>query len=220
MTLNLGLNKMTRKIKLQLNDLSRIFTKIQSITNNNKNFGNTKKETLFLSYYDLDMEHIQSIHLLLVNELNGSAFALVRTFYEAFYRALWMNAYATDKEVDEIYNDKFKFNNMGSKILQLDSYYTGSAFFKDMKRGTWSIMSDYTHAGTNTLSRRFTDGKLIPNYRESEVLEVIVHIRETILLFAYTLVKIHEYSDEEAELLELIKSNNDISQEILDDIYE
>ena len=211
---------MTETIKNQLDELAKTVNSIPSILNSDKKFGNTEKETLFLAYHDLDMEHIEALHLLLRKELHGSAFALVRTFYETFYRALWMFAFATDEQVNKIRNGKYDFPNMGSKILELDSYYTGDEFFKNMKQGTWNNMCDYTHSGTCQLSRRWTNNELVPNYNENEILEVIIHTRKIILLFTYTLVKIHGYTDDEVKVLNLIENDNKNSQSILDTMYE
>lgn len=157
--------------------------------------GNTEKQTLFLAYFDIANEHIHSIYFLIQNSLNGSALALVRPFYETIYRALWMYAFATDDEVTAIRNGKFKFKNMGSKIKELDSFYTGNDFFTKMKKGTWEIMSDYTHSGTCQLSRRWTGDVLVSNYSENEILEVLIETRKALILFSYTLIKMHGYNE-------------------------
>jgi len=200
---------MTKEVLTQLNKLAQIQNEVQGLTNNGKPFGNTEKQTLFLTYLDIDNEHLRSLHLLILNDLNGSAFALVRTFYETFFRALWVNAYARDEQLEKIRNGKFNFmkdeGNMGSKIDKLDEYYTSSDYFQALKKGAWNIMSDYTHSGTCTLSRRWKDGKLEENYKESEILEVIVEVTEAYLLFTYTLFKIHGYTEEENGTLEILK---------------
>lgn len=196
---------MTKEVIAQLNKLAQIQNEVQCLTNNRKPFGNTEKQTLFLTYLDIDKEHLRSLHLLISNDLNGSAFALVRTFYETFFRALWVNAYAKDEELEKIRNGKFKFNNMGTKIKSLDKKYNTDDFFTNLKLGVWEIMADYTHSGAYQLSRRFKDGKLEENYTESEVLEVIVEVTEAYLLFTYTLFKIHGYTEEENETLEILK---------------
>jgi len=195
---------MTDKVINQLNELAKIANKISKLVNNGNPFGNTEKQTLFLTYFDINVEHLQSLHLLISNDCNGSASALVRIFYETFFRALWVNAFATPEQLEKIRNNKFEFKNMGSKIKQLDSYYTGTDFFKNLKDGVWGIMSDYTHSGSYQLSRRWTDGELITNYKESEILEIIIEVTKTYLLFANMLFKIHNYKEEEDKVLKIL----------------
>ena len=130
---------MTENIRMQLNQLGEISNQIADLINNGKAFGNTEKQTLFLAYFDINVEHLQSLHLLISRDLNGSALSLVRTFYETFFRALWVNAFATPEQLEKIRNNDFNFmkdeGSMASKIEKLDSYYTGNDFFKDLKNG-------------------------------------------------------------------------------------
>ena len=51
------------------------------------------KSLIITAYYSVIIEHHTSIHLLIKNSLYGSAFALVRTIYEPFYKAHWIHAY-------------------------------------------------------------------------------------------------------------------------------
>jgi len=210
---------MTGKVKNQLNELGKIVNQVSNLINNGKPFGNTERQTLFLAYFDIDVEHVQSLHLLISNDNIGSASALVRTFYETFFRALWVNAFATTEQLEEIRNNKFEFKNMGSKILQLDSHYTGTEFFKNLKNRVWGTMSDYTHSGSYQLSRRWTDGKLVPNYKENEILEIIIEVTKAYLLFANMLFQIHGYDKEKDTILDiLIKYKKEI-EPILNTIY-
>lgn len=195
---------MTKDIMTQLEELNSLLSKINSIFDE-KIIANTEKQTLFLTYYDLNIEHICSIYLLIQKNSYGSALTLVRPYYETFYRALWMYAFATDEEVEKIKNNKFEFKNMGSKILELDDFYTGSDLFKNMKKGTWRIMSDYAHSGACQLSRRWTGDILSPNYSKNEILEVLIETRKVLILFAYILVKIHGFNEE--KVLTLLENN-------------
>jgi len=115
--------------------------------------GNNERQTLLIGYFDICMEHIQSIHLLINNKLFGSAFALIRPFYETYYRALWMLKFATDTEVEGIATGKFTFSGMGTKIKELDTIYTGTDFFEQLKKNSWNAMCDYAHTGSLQLSR-------------------------------------------------------------------
>jgi len=150
------------------------------------------------------MEHIQSIHLLIKQKLYGSAFALVRPFYETYYRALWMLKIATNYEVEKIMKGKFNFLNMGTKIKELDSIYTGTDFFDNLKSNSWGAMNDYTHSGIRQLSRRWTNDELTPNYEETEIIEVLDATIMILLLFTFVVLKEHEYNDEAESINTLI----------------
>jgi hypothetical protein len=215
---------MTEKVKNQLNELGKIANQVSDLVNNGKPFGNTEKQTLFLAYFDIDVEHLRSLHLLISNDNIGSTSALVRTFYETFFRALWVNAFATPEQLEKIRNNDFNFmrdeGSMGSKIERLDSHYTDTKFFKNLKDGVWGIMSDYTHSGSYQLSRRWTDGELVPNYKENEILEIIIEVTKTYLLFANILFKIHNYKEEEDKVLDILIEYKKNTNPILEVIYE
>jgi len=166
--------------------------------------GNDERQTLLVAYFDICMEHIQSIQLLIKNKLFGSAFALVRPFYETYYRALWMLKFATEEQVEGIRTNKFNFPDMGTKIKELDTIYTGTDFFLLLKQNSWSAMCDYAHSGTLQLSRRWTENELEPNYEKDEIIEVIKGTRAILLLFAYVVLKEHGYEESSNRINSLI----------------
>ena len=107
-----------------------------------------------------------------------------------------MLKYATDTEVEGIANGKFTFPNMGSKIKDLDAIYTGTDFFEQLKKNSWSAMCDYAHTGRLQLSRRWTEDELEPNYKDGEIIEVIKGTETILLMFAYVVLKEHSYITE------------------------
>ena len=213
---------MSEEIIKNLNKLSNVANLISEIYEN-KVFANGEKESLFLTYFDLAEEHLMGIHLLLFKDLNGSAFALVRPFYETFFRALWVNAKATPTELEEIRNDEFKFKNMTKIAEDIDRFYIDENiyqdFFKNLKQVVWKIMSDFIHSGSNQLSRRWKNNKLEPNYTENEILEVIIEVTKTYLWFSYMLFKIHDYNDEAEKVLNIYNQYEKDTDFILEKIY-
>ena len=210
--------EMTDEVRRQLNRLSEILYQASVLKDNGKNFGNTERQTLFMTYLDLDEEHLRSLHLLISNNLNGTAFSLVRTFYETFFRAFWVNACATNLEVTELFNDSFRFPKMEKMIKALDVKYKSEGFFRDLADGAWIIMNDYTHSGICSLSRRWKDGKFEENYKEDEILEIIIAVTKTYLIFTARLFQIHGYSEEENKVLEIYKRYVDETKSILEKI--
>lgn len=116
---------MTEDVRINLTSAQSAFKSIIDLIEN-KVVGNNERQTLLIAYFDICMEHIQSIHLLISHKMYGSAFALVRPFYETYFRALWMLKFASDPEVEGIRNYTFHFPQMGSKINELDTIYTGT----------------------------------------------------------------------------------------------
>ena len=70
-------------------------------------------------------------------------------------------------------------------------------------------MCDYTHTGNLQLSRRWSGDELEPSYEDSEVIEVIKGSEIILLMFAYVVLKEHNYMDEaEAINSRIIKITN------------
>ena len=191
------------KVDDNLQDSKKVFETISSILQV-KRFGTNKRQVLLMSYFDICMEHIQAINLLVIHKLYGSSFALVRPFYDTFYRALWMLKCASDIQIDEIRNDKFKFSKMHKKIEEIDKAYTGTDFFKKLKESSWKTMCGYTHSGTPQLSRRWNGDELQPDYKEGEIIEVLRGTKTILLLFAFTILKEHNYPDDAEKINDLL----------------
>jgi len=197
---------MIEDINTSLKNAKSAFDSISDLLED-KVVGNNERQTLLVTYFDICMEHIQSIHLLINHKMYGSAFALVRPFYETYFRALWMLKFASEPQVEGIRNNTLHFPQMGSKINELDTIYTGTDFFQKIKHNTWSAMCDYAHSGTLQLSRRWKEDELEPNYEEAEIIEVLKGTRMILLLFAYVVLKEHEYQTESEKINTLIVSD-------------
>ena len=57
------------------------------------------KTRLLAGYVDIALEHHEAIWLLRESKLTGSAFALVRSVFDCWLRALWINACATELQI-------------------------------------------------------------------------------------------------------------------------
>ena len=190
---------MKKRIEDYLKDVQENFKKV-SLALADKEVANNERQLLLVSYFDIDMEHIQAIHLLIMQKLYGSSFALVRSFYETFLRALWMLKSATDDEIENIKNNQFKFPCTKKMVSDIDSEYMMTNFFEEFRSSSWATLCDYTHTGTLQLSRRWTEEELIPNYKDSEIIEVLKNTNNLILLFAIVVLQEHEYKNEVNEL--------------------
>ena len=198
---------MIKEVREQLNQLASVFNTISKFLEG-KIVGNNERQTLLVSYFDISMEHAQSIHLLMQNEFYGSAVTLLRPFYETYFRGLWMLKFANDKEIKGIYNNTFHFSSMGNKIKALDSIYTGTDFFEKLKTNIWNTLCDYNHSGILQLSRRWKKDELVPNYKDTEIIEAIEGTKIILLLFAYVVFTEHHFEAEAKRINELILNIN------------
>ena len=149
-------------------------------------YADDRRTMLLVGYTDLTFEHHQAIRQLVRAKLYGSAFALVRVLYDAFFRAHWMLKCASDEQVEEIAtSDDFKFPKIRPMVQAIDEAYQVDTYFSDLiGDGTLAAMHSYTHSGLRQLTRRFTGHSVEPNYGEKEVLEVLNSTTIAICLMA------------------------------------
>jgi hypothetical protein len=132
------------------------------------------KTILLTTYIDITKEHHEAISLLIKTKLAGSAFALMRVLFDTVFRALWLNACATEEEVEQVArDDKFKFPKMDKMVVFIDQQYATGGFFASFYDASWASMCSYAHSGLLQLTRRITGGNVLPNYSEDDVVEVL-----------------------------------------------
>ena len=145
-------------------------------------YPNVDKSLILLAYQSIVVEHHTAIHLLIQNNLYGSAFALVRAIYEPLYHAQWVNACATEEQIKKIIKGKDVFPKMYKIVKDIDSAYGTGDFWQMIKRNSWSAMNDYTHTGIRQIGRRFKNDEVLPDYDSSEIIEVLNSTNMALLL--------------------------------------
>jgi hypothetical protein len=165
------------------------------------------KETLILSFLDMSFEHMRAILFLLERELTGSAFALIRPFYETIFRGLWiLSDNGSTKNIEKILNDKSTYPPTYTMMDNLDNFYTRTDFFTSIHKDWWSSLCDYTHTGIRQLSRRWnSDGSLQSNNSDDEIIEVLVNMRKIFLVFTYSIAKFFKLESEMDNIVKLSK---------------
>ena len=154
------------------------------------------KNLLLIAYHSILVEHHDSIHLLIENQLCGSAFALVRALYEPLYRAHWVNACATEKQIEKIIKGKDIFPNMKTMVEEIDQKYDTNDFWQVVKKNSWAAMNDYTHSGMRQISRRFVQDGVESNYDVAEIKEVLDGTNVALLLMALFFFNVYKKPDE------------------------
>ena len=128
------------------------------------------------------IEHQESALLLVMHKKVGSAFALSRPIVEGTYRGLWINACATDEEVEK-FNKGDKIDlTFGQIAAALDPAHNTGDFFQDFKNRSWTALNSYTHGGMLQLGRRFTKHEVVNNYREGEIYEMSTVVTTCVLI--------------------------------------
>ena len=140
------------------------------------------KNRVLAGYVAIALEQHKGICLLKDNGLRGSALALVRTVMDPWLRALWINAIATDQQIEEAWVDKLRFPKPHEMRAQIQQAYFGHAdqdaefvvqkFFKVLRKA-WSITSSYTHSGGRQIARRFTGDEVKPSYSDVETAQAL-----------------------------------------------
>jgi hypothetical protein len=152
-----------------------IGTRLRELLERHEYLGDTTKMVMVIGYVDLAFEHHNAIWLLMERKLTGSALALVRPVIDAWLRGLWINAIATDEEVELASRDKLRFPPMRQMYEDIKPVYSPSdaseevnELFQYIER-LWKILSSYTHPGARQLARRFTGTQVKPSYTDLEL---------------------------------------------------
>jgi hypothetical protein len=95
---------------------------------------------------------------------------------------LWINACATDEEIEK-FNKKDKIDlDFGKIAAALDPAHNTRDFFQDFKNRAWKALNSYTHGGMLQLGRRFTQHEVVNNYTDSEIYEMTTTATTCVLI--------------------------------------
>ncbi|MBA5865372.1 MAG: hypothetical protein GDA67_01600 [Nitrospira sp. CR1.3] len=136
-------------------------------TNNRRYPGGVRARTAH-AILQQTMDIDDAILLLLEARLPGPAYALARPLLEGYIRGIWIQHYASDKEIE-------KFSNGNSpdlpKILQAigNDTLSGSEWIQNTKRANWKAFCDLTHGGSEHVKRRNTLHTIEPKYPQREL---------------------------------------------------
>lgn len=157
------------------------------------------KNMLMLGYVLIAIEHHRAIWLLKEADLYGSAFALVRPVFDAWLRALWINAIATPEQITRASksHDELRFPKVEKMLADIKPVYFGNAeqnperakivddlfYFligpdpKDKAdprvTSLWKVLHGYTHPGARQLARLFTGTEVKPNYTQLDIAQAL-----------------------------------------------
>ncbi len=130
---------------------------------------------LILAGACLDMagEHHKSIILLIANNLTGSAFALLRSQFEAYIRGNWIFKCAYEDEIKE-----FKIGNAPRNIQKLindleETRTFNTRIISRSKESIWKIFNGFTHTGIEQISNRILAETIEPDYSYTDICQAV-----------------------------------------------
>ncbi len=159
-----------------------------------------------IGFISLLIEHHESILLLTMHDMVGSASALLRPVVEGSYRALWVNLPATDAEVNK-FNERDEIDlRFGEIAAALDTAYDMEGFFQNLKDRTWKYLNSYTHGGMQQIGRRFVKNEVANNYSEAEIYEMTTTATTIILLAVSFFLKRQGHMDSGDEIQSFLET--------------
>jgi len=122
---------------------------------------------------DVAREHNKAIVLLVAHNHYGSAFALARLIFEAYVRGVWLWRCASVTEIQRYKTGKLKkeFGELIQDVEKLDGFE--ECVLSDIKTRSWKMLNSFTHSGYDQVMRRNTDTTIEPNYKDSEILDLL-----------------------------------------------
>ena len=124
--------------------------------------------------YGICLEHREAVLLLVEHDCRTSAYALLRSVYEAYMRGLWAEECADESALAQIVRTK-ELPTMDTVTKQLDKV-GGDATFAQSKAKVWRAMSHYAHGGLRQLERWASSDGIGPRHPDGETVEVLHHV--------------------------------------------
>lgn len=136
------------------------------------------------------LEHHHAIVILLREARIASAFALVRSQFEAYVRGVWFVECATDVQLNSFLSDKSrpKIEQLLCAIEEQPAF--DSKELSGIKATNWKSMCSYIHTGWHQVSRWITSEAIEPRYSREEIVEVLDFVNGFGLLAAFGVAKL------------------------------
>jgi hypothetical protein len=145
----------------------------------------------------ISIDHHAAIELLIEYGHRGSAAALVRPQFEAFLIGAWLHRCATDQKARKFLEDKNP-PKLTAMIGELETYDYVKCGLSILNQKIWKGLCSYTHTGGLHVARRLTPTKIIANYSDEEMMDMLEVSNLVALIASY-------------EISELAKNKNSVN---------
>lgn len=148
------------------------------------------------------LEHHHAIVVLFRERLNGSAFALMRSEYEAYVRGIWFARCATDLQLADFLRGE-EPPALGAMLNEIEDIppFDGKTLSATKAAG-WRTMCSYTHTGAHQVQRFNTREAIQPRHTLEEIEEVLGLTRAYALLAALGVAMLAQNEPLAQQLLE------------------
>ncbi len=148
------------------------------------------------------LEHHHAVVILLRERLNGSAFALVRSEYEAFVRGVRLAKCATDEQLNSFLSGG-EPPRLGTILCAIEAIPRfDSKMLSAVKAENWKSMCAYTHTGALQVQRWIASDAIDSRHSPEEIEEVLEFTNAIALLAACGVATLEESESLEAQLWE------------------
>jgi len=133
-----------------------------------------ERNRVVAALFHLSLEHHGSICLLVQNQHNGSAFALLRPQFEAYIRGLWFMKCATEGQLQSFIKDNEppRINDLISEIEENPGYEEKG--LSSLKEKVWGSLCGFTHGGYVQVSWRVTTEEITSDFSEEHLVKLVI----------------------------------------------
>lgn len=132
----------------------------------------TTRARLALAYLSLSLEHREAILLLVDTGASASATALHRPMLEAIIVGAWIEACATDKDIEAMATFKRSPSKVVTMVTQLRKAHPLGNWFRVLYEH-YGITGDYAHGHLRQLSRWLGKDEVGPRYSDGQMIELL-----------------------------------------------
>lgn len=115
------------------------------------------------------IDHREAILLLIAAGARSSAYALLRSVYEACFRGLWTRYVASEVQLQQLARGQLPTFDTVVKTLSKVSNPLSKRVFGGSKRLAWEAFCDYSHGGARQLKRFVSEEGIGPSHPDHEL---------------------------------------------------
>lgn len=137
------------------------------------NVAATNRTRVSISLHHLCIEYHNGIHVLIENQIFGSAFVLLRPQYEAYHRGAWFHFCADEHSIEKFLqgNEPPKIQVLIDELEKKESFNSG--FLSNIKMKIWNNLNNFTHGGSIQVKARNTSDEIVQNYRVEHIIDIL-----------------------------------------------
>ncbi|CAE6900396.1 hypothetical protein R69749_08116 [Paraburkholderia domus] len=136
-------------------------------------FDSTLRARVAVSLHHLCLEHHRAAHVLIDNDVRGSAFALYRPQFEAYTRALWFHVCASDSALEGFVGggEPPPMGELASDLAK--TLGSQGEVVRSVKEQSWRSMCAFTHGGAIQVKARAMKDEIRQSFTDEHTSQLI-----------------------------------------------